>query len=86
MKSISIVLALILSILVFSCQNNAETKNDVDMSETDTVRSGLEGTRDQAATVGGSTVVPDTTAGQTIGNEETGKQADSANDKLLPEK
>lgn len=55
----------------YSCQENAQQDKDDNMS-VDTTRSGLEGTRDQAGTVGGSDVIADTSSGQSSAGGDKG--------------
>jgi len=52
------------TIMLFSCQESSH-KDDNERNSSDSVQTGLEGTRDQSAQVGGADVKMDTSAGQT---------------------
>jgi len=61
---------IVASVMLFSCQESTNKDDNERNRSEDTVTTGLEGTRDQAAQVGGADVKIDTSAGET--GERTG--------------
>lgn len=73
MLRISIPCLLMATVLFFSCQDSPE-KSDTDTVNSDTVHTGLEGTRDQAGQIG-TDVKADTSSGQSTTGMSSGKDS-----------
>jgi hypothetical protein len=84
MKNISVALFLSGAFLLFSCQENANQEDGGNNTVSqDSTTTGLEGTRDQSGTIGGTEVKVDTSAGQ---REQTGDSALPAGKPANPRK